>query len=559
MSGSSDWGRVVHVPATEREFSWRPLLHLTVLTAAAVAVRLLFIASYPTGWDDVDFALALNQYDLSRMQPHFPGYPVYILLGHLFDLRPDNPFFALSLLSAVAGGFTIIPLWLLFHRMGPAPVARLAVWLYSLAPLPLVMSIQPMSDSLGAFFAAWVAYCAWRAADGMGCQLVAAGVALGLLLGVRVSYLPLAALWLYAILYAVRRREIPVKWRVRSAVISAGAVGVTCFVWLAALVHSTGGIDSFLTLALSFTGGHFSDWGGAYHAGDSLAERAKLFFLRQIGAAGVGTVWWENDSANGHPATWSWAFGWRWIGTISVFVGIAGLVGRLRLRGPAANQGEFRLTRKQAAFLFIWIVPYLLWAFFAQNVEKPRHILPLLPPILYLLAAGMWRFSAFAAQQRFLQRAIFTMVGVVWLAGVTGVSVPLLREAHAAESPMMQLARYVAANVPVDDSLIFAWEEQRVLNYVTPAHTVIRLRKWEDFRTEILQYEKPPARIFATNALLDGMDRDVRGLFREVREFRGNPWLYPTYHTIVLYEAAPLLYDQLRQGKGELAWKSKRY
>ncbi|GAX88736.1 hypothetical protein EFBL_0350 [Effusibacillus lacus] len=512
---------------------------------------MLYLAPYPTGWDDVDFALALAEYDLLRMQPHFPGYPIYILAAHLFNSWLHDPFLALSLLSGVAGGLTVIPLWLLFHRMGNRWVASLAVWMYSVAPLPLITSIQPMSDSLGAFLAAWLAYFAWRVQEskqiegsdafvsGVGnatdrTQFVwptlAAGVVLGLLLGVRISYLALSALWVWAVAQLLSDRGTSVGFRFSSATVSAVALAAVCGSWLLALVVSAGGVDSFAAVAVSFTEGHFSDWGGAYEANASLWERARLFLFRQIGGAGLGTVWPVDGIFNGVGL-------WRWVPTAAVVLGIVGLIPRL------ASDRNHRRPSKTAVFLCIWIIPYLLWAFFAQNVEKPRHILPLLPPLLYLLAAGLWHLAGWAGRLR--QPRLYLLVGAFWLSGVMAISYPLLVEARTSESPMMQLARYVKANVSANDSLIFTWEEQRVLRLVSPAHTSIRLRRWEDFRTEVLQYQAKPMKVYATNALINGFNKDVAGLFREVAVFRGNPWLYPTYHTIVLYEGTSLLYENI--------------
>lgn len=526
-------------------------VHLFVLVCAAVFLRLKFLAPYPTGWDDVDFALALEQYDITRMQPHFPGYPIYILAAHVFYAVLHDPFLALSVLSATAGGLTVIPLWLLFHKMGSASTARLTVWLFALAPLPLIAGIQPMSDALGAFLAAWLAYFAWSSAERSGQShwiLTTAGITLGLLLGVRVSYLALSTLWLWAIIVSVRQQEAGSRSALRGAAISLGAVTATCVVWLMGLIVSTGGLGTLLSVAVSFTDGHFADWGGTYRAGNSLVERAKVFFFRQIGGAGLGTLWFENDFS-GTGSRWWQGNGWRILTSGMAAIGAAGLVisGWKTLIVAPRNVSKLgRRYRKCAVFFLIWIVPYLLWAFFAQNIEKPRHILPLVPPVFYLLVSGVENLIG-AADARFrLRGRILTVVGLIWIGATVGVSYPLGQEAHITESPMMRLARYVKTNVPPADSLLFAWEEQRVLGYVSPNHTVISLRKWNDFRTEVLQYQKPPARILATNALVEGMDRNVVPFFKKVEVFQGNPWIYPTYHTIVLYEGTPLLYDELR-------------
>ncbi|TXK86803.1 nucleoporin-interacting protein, partial [Parageobacillus sp. SY1] len=38
-------------------------------------VEIYYASPYAATWDQVDFALALDRYDLLAMQPHFPGYP----------------------------------------------------------------------------------------------------------------------------------------------------------------------------------------------------------------------------------------------------------------------------------------------------------------------------------------------------------------------------------------------------------------------------------------------------------------------------------------------------
>lgn len=527
-----------------------------ILTAiTALLLRLAVLAPYPAGWDDVDFVLALGRYDLSAMQPHFPGYPVYIVAAHFFGIWTDDPFQALALLSAFTGGLSVIPLWLLFRSWGNLGIARLTVWLYILAPLPWISGVQPTSDAMGAFLAAWLAAFSWAAVNGGGSgknrgqrapsfrirstALVAAGAALGLLLGVRISYASLSVLWIGAVVSVLRDGSVPWARRLTAAAVSAAAAAAVCIGWLSALVLSEGGLLPFIRLAVAFTEGHFTDWGGAYHSDSSMIARAGYFIFRQMGAAGLGTVWYG-------------ATDMRWLPTLLTGIGVLG-----------AAAGAWKLLQRgsgslplQAKFLLLWIVPYLLWAFFAQNVEKPRHILPLLPPLLYVLVWGwerivrqIGRFPRGGSPE--YRKRLFLTLGMVWTAGTIAVSLPLLMEAHQQVSPMMRLAEYVKRDIPADSSLIFTWEEKRVITYESPQHTVIRLRHWEDLRKEILQYGQQPMTIYATNAVLNGLDRPAGHLFQQVNVFQGSPWIYPTYHTIILYKGSPALVDVVREGKGE--------
>lgn len=550
-SGKVNLGR----PGVGRQ-NKRRVLECVLTGAAAVVLRLMFLAPYPSGWDDVDFALALDRYDLSGMQPHFPGYPVYILAGHLFHGWTGDPFMALSLLSAVTGGLTVVPLWLLFRSWGSVGAARLTVWLYMIAPLPWIAGVQPTSDAMGSMLSAWFAYFVWlsaaRKGQGTGsgeladderrrfAAFTAAGAILGLLLGVRISYVPLAVLWIWTVIRMLQDRNIFPGNKFKGVAYSAGAAAAVCTAWFTALVISEGGLAPFLQLAFSFTEGHFSDWGGTYHGDSSAAARAELFLFRQIGAAGLGTLWYGAD-------------GLRWLPTLMSGLGIAGAA-----VGIFARLRRTRIPCTRIQFLLVWIVPYMLWAFFAQNIEKPRHILPLLPPLLYTLVWGLDRIVSYAAawgnilrRRIFTQSIMFAAIGFVWLSGTLFVSYPLLLEAHTRLSPMMQLANAVKRDIPAQQSLIFTWEEKRVISYVSPEHTIIRLRHWEDLRKEVLQYGQQPMRIYATNALVNGLDRPAQNLFREQMVFQGSSWVYPTYHTIVLYEGKESLLDALREGKEE--------
>lgn len=515
-------------------------VELPALALFAVAIRLIYISPYPAGWDDIDFALALDRFDLLAMQPHFPGYPVYILAAHLFYYAAGEAFSALAMLSAAAGGLTVVPLWLLFRQLGSISAARLAAILYALAPLPVVTGIQPTTDALGTLLAVILALFIWRSMQpepetGVKRKrsFILAGLVLGLLLGVRVSYLPLSVLWAGAAAAILYDRRIPRRQSLTNVFLSASAAIVTCAAWVGALAFSEGGFAPLMKLALAFTEGHFTDWGGAYSADSPMFERARYFVLRQIGAAGLGTLW------GGYS-------GWRWLPTFFAALGTIGLLSAAGIRVIRKHRANFS---RRSIFLVLWIIPYLLWAFFAQNVDKPRHILPLIPPLLWLLVTGLEYFCNYLSshiRSPLSRKAPFVCLGLLWLAGTAAVTYPLAREAHHDKPPVLRLAEYVRDSVPKDDSIMFTWEEQRVISYVSPEHQVKRLRYLSDMRTELLQYPEPPRHIFATNAFIQGIDRSAGSWFNEVIAFEGSPWLYPTYHRVVLYEQKPGFIEGLR-------------
>nr|WP_232467183.1 hypothetical protein [Anoxybacillus flavithermus] len=58
---------------------------VSIIALVVVYISCFVYASpFAATWDEVDFALALDRYDLLAMQPHFPGYPYFIFGGCLF-------------------------------------------------------------------------------------------------------------------------------------------------------------------------------------------------------------------------------------------------------------------------------------------------------------------------------------------------------------------------------------------------------------------------------------------------------------------------------------------
>ena len=83
------------------------------LTAAGVAVtRLLALSRTLWDWDEVQFALAVGEYDAASYRPHPPGFPFYLLLAKLVRLVVADDFRALQLVATV-GAAALFPL--LFH------------------------------------------------------------------------------------------------------------------------------------------------------------------------------------------------------------------------------------------------------------------------------------------------------------------------------------------------------------------------------------------------------------------------------------------------------------
>src|SRR5688500_2006887 len=113
----------------------------SLLAAAWLAAHLLYLAPSLEDIDSINFALGLRDFDVATHQPHPPGYPVYIALGHasLAAVRAAAPSLsearaeavALAIWSALGGVVALCAAWVFFRALEPPQAAgrsRGAVW-----------------------------------------------------------------------------------------------------------------------------------------------------------------------------------------------------------------------------------------------------------------------------------------------------------------------------------------------------------------------------------------------------------------------------------------------
>src|SRR5688500_16738949 len=132
-----------------------------LLAGAAVyaAAHLPFLARSLEDIDSINFALGLRDFDVAQHQPHPPGYPLYIGIGHVAlglvrlalprVLPSTAEALALALLSTLAGAVAVVSLGVIFSalvRLSVAPARHLWWWATALtvaAPLFWISGVRP--------------------------------------------------------------------------------------------------------------------------------------------------------------------------------------------------------------------------------------------------------------------------------------------------------------------------------------------------------------------------------------------------------------------------------
>ncbi len=298
------------------------------------------------GYDGVGFILALSHFDPGRWQPQPPGYPLFVLLGRVPVALGIGPALALALVNAVllAAG-----LWALswgLRRLAGATAGQLAALLLPAGPLGFALALSSLSDAAGLGALLLAALPLLRPGVPSPRRLWMGGAAVGLALGVRPAYAPLAA----AVVVAM---ACWAGWRAAARV--ALAIALPSLGWLVPLAAWVGP-QRLWALSLTHAQGHFADFGGSVVSDPHLARRfADLVKLCLVGAGGAVALPW-------------------------VVLGGVALWARPPRLWPAA-------ARRCAASLLGFIIVYGLWVLLALPLQgHGRHALPLTVAFLALLA-----------------------------------------------------------------------------------------------------------------------------------------------------------------------------
>lgn len=469
--------------------------------ALALLVRWPFRTALPTSWDAVDFALALERFDLLAMQPHAPGYPVYVALGELVRLAVPDPIVALSTLSAICTGLAAVPLVRLAVQSGGPVAGAVTGALWAVQPLASAMGVLPLSDAPGLLAALLVLLAA--AGPGPGAPWLA-GALSGLLAGIRLSDWPASA----ATLWIVWRRG----GRAGAARFAAGA-GLAALPWLAFLV-SQEGVAGLLGLTSAFAAGHFGDWGGTPWAEGEAWPRRLAFLLR----VGIG----EGLLGGPGPAAWPGA-------AALAILALAARDGR-----PATGRDR---GHDAGSLLCLWGGISAAWLLLGQNPQSPRHLLPL--AALLCIGAGTAAATALRRDGSPTKpRAAVALAAAALACSWAASSWRLLRAVGEAPPPVVALADDLARHGDPARSAVLTWEEERVIEYRHPEWTAVRVRS-ADYLRAVVWSLPAGTRIFVTSKVVEGLPPAERERLRPhlvpLGRYAGPGLVYGAYADLTLY------------------------
>lgn len=313
---------------------------------SAIITRIPFTSKFLYHMDSVQFALALEKYDITVHQPHPPGYFLYVMLGRIlnFFIKDANTVFVS--ISIIFGGLTVVTVYYLGKELFEKKIGLLAGVLALTSPNLWFHSEVALSYIVEAFFSTFVAYFCWRVSKGEPRYIWASVIALGIAGGIRQNTIVfLLPLWLFSV------KGVPV----RKVIASLGLLGLICFLWFVPMVFMTGGWDAyreaFRELWL-FNTGNVSVFERGWSSFRIFSSALAVFIIYGIGAG--------------------------------VFVlSLAGysLIRHRRLKS---------LDMDRAAFFSLWMLPPILfYLFIFIHPANPGYALVFLPPLLILVGASI--------------------------------------------------------------------------------------------------------------------------------------------------------------------------
>ena len=326
-----------------------------IVFISCIGSRLLSTIYYIEDLDSLRFALSIVDYDVAKLQPHFPAYPVFCGIAKLFYAVTRRYALTFSLIGGLSTFFTIFFTLKIAKISVSTLFGKIAIFVVFMNPLLWLMSNRYMPDAMGVacllaslYFS--TAQTESRENTQLGSRNVVGFFLAGVLIGIRLSYFPLL----------VPALVLRLKHSGRLKCIIAGTIGI--LVWFIPLLLITGW-STLIAAAQQQSQGHFSDFGGTVSTHPELGFRwTKLF--ESIWADGFGLYW------NGrHPIT-----------ACTAIILIAIIVANWQTLKKWTTEKLLGNNSQLLNPIFMGCVIYLVWIFLGQNViHKSRHVLPLLP------------------------------------------------------------------------------------------------------------------------------------------------------------------------------------
>ncbi|MFO8079941.1 MAG: glycosyltransferase family 39 protein [Armatimonadota bacterium] len=293
------------------------------------------VSDYPQTWDEVQYILAVREFDVEKHQPHPPGYYLHVRtagIAHAVGLNERESLISVSMLAGAV--FVGLVVWWVGEVAGsPAAIAAAALTVSS--PLVITAATEGRTYMTGALGAAVIGYLSWRMLRGDSRWVIPSAIAVALTAGFRpTTAVFLLPLWVWALVQS--------GWR--PALTGVAAAGLATTIWVMPFLAEVGGLAHFMDLSARL-GGPVSE-SSPLHGGGVAALATNL---KRLGSG------------------------------LALLVGV-GIVGVVRGLRSSLTESTW--------WLLLWILPALAF-FLLMHTGTPLYAMVFAAPLLAVVSAGL--------------------------------------------------------------------------------------------------------------------------------------------------------------------------
>jgi len=325
----------------------RRTIAIAGLLVVGILTRIPFRSTILHHWDSVNFALALEQFDIAVHQPQPPGYILYVMVGRLLNSYIGDANASLVWISCIASGIAVALAYSLAESIWDHSTGLVSAGLMLCSPLVWFHGEVALSYMVEGLFVLAVAKQCYAQRTGHEKSVWLSALLLGIAGGFRQNTLVfLFPLWFAAI------------WGLglRKATLAVGILAATVMSWLVPMVALSGGIDRY--------------WQAVSATGEALVSESSLLDPAQMLANGLrlGVYTCYALTVGAVPLAFA-AQAWL----------------KRRLRRPL----QFGVDPREWLF-FWWLAPSLLFYTFG-HIRQAGHSMTFVPALLVLASAAVQR------------------------------------------------------------------------------------------------------------------------------------------------------------------------
>lgn len=378
---------------------------------------LCYLSTMSISFDDRDsihFALALEDYNIPKDQPHPPGFPVYIFLGKIVYALTENVLFSLTFISAFFGALSVLAFFYLVKRIFSEKIAYLSAIILSITPMFWLLSVQALSDMLAMFFLFITLNYLWKfSQEKKSRDIYLAGILMGIGFGVRLHL----AFLLIPLLFYILKKNLKVKESLN--VIST--LIFSTLLWLTPLIASQG-LDTYISENNSLLKAclktenllPFFETINPLEFIKKILDSAHYFF---ISGYGLNIFFLELTEA------------------VFLIIFCFLLFNSLK---------EFSIRNKKEKWAVIIFTPYVLMILLSLPATNPRYFLPLIPLISIVLSKELIKLK----KGEYL---VITLFIIIFLLVQT---IPSIMDVHTNLAPPEKLTIFIKEKYSPEDTII---------------------------------------------------------------------------------------------------------